>query len=176
MDFIVALPTTPEGSDALLTMADKFSKQNGFVMGKTTWEGADWSKSVVTFWMTAVINQKYRPLTWSGTPYRAYVLRIISRNRYQSIKQHKTARRRSEDLKVYIAIPCKRIHPWEIPKIHYKGKLEFENHSDIDMCYGQTGLQYANSGIRSEAEIEEKRQASQLARHHHQLQHGINKH
>lgn len=64
-----------------------------------------------------------------------------------------------------IAKSCKRIHPFEIPKIHCKGKLEFENHSDIDMCYGrQTVLQYANSGIRSEAEIEEKRKASQLAR------------
>lgn len=63
MDFIVALLTTPEGFDALLTMTDKFSKQNGFVTGKTTWEGAEWSKSVVTFWMTAVINQKYRPPT-----------------------------------------------------------------------------------------------------------------
>lgn len=66
---------------------------------------------------------------------------------------------------------------WGAQLAYCKGKLEFENHSDIDMCYGQqTVLQYANSGIRSEAEIEEKHKASQLARHHHQLQHGINKH
>ena len=52
MDFIVALPATPEGFDALLAMTDKFSKQNGFVPGKTTWEGADWAEVVVTFWWT----------------------------------------------------------------------------------------------------------------------------
>ncbi|KAJ5942399.1 hypothetical protein N7516_002567 [Penicillium verrucosum] len=34
-------------------MTDKFTKQNGFVPGKATWQGIDWSKSVLTFWWTA---------------------------------------------------------------------------------------------------------------------------
>lgn len=37
-------------------------------------------------------------------------------------------------------------------------------------------LQYTNSGIRSEAEIEEKHKAYRLAEDRDQLQHGINKH
>ncbi|CRL23222.1 unnamed protein product [Penicillium camemberti] len=41
------------GFDAVLAMTDKFSKQNGFVPGKTTWDGPDWAKSVVTFWWIA---------------------------------------------------------------------------------------------------------------------------
>lgn len=53
MDFITGLPKTPEGFDGLLVMTDKFTKQNGFVLGKTTWQGVDWSKSVLTFWWIA---------------------------------------------------------------------------------------------------------------------------
>ncbi|KAJ5203188.1 hypothetical protein N7449_005267 [Penicillium cf. viridicatum] len=53
LDFIVGLPVTEEGFDALLAMTDKFSKQNGFIPGKTTWEGGDWAESVVTFFWIA---------------------------------------------------------------------------------------------------------------------------
>ena len=43
MDFIPALPTTPDGFDCLLTVTCKFSKRVLLIPGKTTWSAAEWA-------------------------------------------------------------------------------------------------------------------------------------
>lgn len=50
-----------------------------------------------------------------------------------------------------------------IPKIHCKSS-SLKNHGDSDTCYGQqTVIQYANSGIRSEAEIKDEKNTKRLS-------------
>ena len=55
MDFIVALPVTAEGCDALLTVTDKFSKRNLVIPGKTTYDAADWADLL----LAALIQQAW---------------------------------------------------------------------------------------------------------------------
>ena len=47
MDFIPALPTTPEGFDTLLTITDKFSKRVLLIPGMITWTAAEWADVVL---------------------------------------------------------------------------------------------------------------------------------
>ena len=43
MDFIVSLPITINGYDAILTVTDKFSKQITLILGLTTWDAFEWA-------------------------------------------------------------------------------------------------------------------------------------
>ena len=45
LDFIVSLPITRNGFDAILTVTDKFTKWITLVPGKTTWDAHDWAVS-----------------------------------------------------------------------------------------------------------------------------------
>jgi Integrase zinc binding domain len=47
IDFILALPTSREGSDQTLTITDKFTKQNGIVHGKSSWSAEEWGEALV---------------------------------------------------------------------------------------------------------------------------------
>lgn len=53
MDFIIALPRSKNGHDALNSMTDKFSKANGFVPGCTDWSAEQWAIATLCFWQTA---------------------------------------------------------------------------------------------------------------------------
>ena len=43
MNFIVSLPTTMNGYDAILTVTDKFSKWITLILGLTTWDAFEWA-------------------------------------------------------------------------------------------------------------------------------------
>ena len=43
IDFIVSMPETPDGMDAILSTTDKFSKRISLVAGKTTWSAPEWA-------------------------------------------------------------------------------------------------------------------------------------
>ncbi|KAJ5407337.1 hypothetical protein N7465_008621 [Penicillium sp. CMV-2018d] len=53
MDLVVALPTTPDGFDSVMSMTDKFTKLIALLPGRTNWSGEEWAESVVTYWWTA---------------------------------------------------------------------------------------------------------------------------
>ena len=46
IDFILAMPLTPEGIDCAMSVTCKFSKRNTFVPGKTTWKAAEWAAAL----------------------------------------------------------------------------------------------------------------------------------
>jgi Reverse transcriptase (RNA-dependent DNA polymerase)/RNase H-like domain found in reverse transcriptase/Integrase zinc binding domain len=46
LDFILALPESPEGFNVLLTMTDKYSKRVALIPGKDTWKAKDWAKAL----------------------------------------------------------------------------------------------------------------------------------
>ena len=47
IDFILAMPVTPEGFDCAMSVTCKFSKRNTFVPGKTTWTAAEWATALI---------------------------------------------------------------------------------------------------------------------------------
>lgn len=51
LDFIVGLPMTDNGIDAILLIVDKFTKFIRYILGKTTWTAEEWA--------TAYIDQEY---------------------------------------------------------------------------------------------------------------------
>ena len=47
IDFILALPTSPEGFDCTMSLTDKFCKAVAFIAGKSTWDGNEWAIAVL---------------------------------------------------------------------------------------------------------------------------------
>ena len=47
IDFILAMPVTPEGFDCAMSITCKFSKRNTFIPGKTTWTAAEWATALL---------------------------------------------------------------------------------------------------------------------------------
>ena len=47
LDFILALPTTPEGFDCVLTVTDKFTKRTTHIPGKSTWKAHEWAAALL---------------------------------------------------------------------------------------------------------------------------------
>ncbi|KAL1981340.1 hypothetical protein VTN96DRAFT_2781 [Rasamsonia emersonii] len=53
IDFILGLPVSKGGNDAILSQTDKFTKQIGLIAGKATWSAEDWAIALVDFWQRA---------------------------------------------------------------------------------------------------------------------------
>ena len=47
IDFILALPTSRNGEDTIMSVTDKFSKRVTFIPGVETWTAEDWAKSLL---------------------------------------------------------------------------------------------------------------------------------
>ena len=47
IDFILALPVSREGFDAVLTVTEKFSKRITLIPGKSTWTAKDWANALI---------------------------------------------------------------------------------------------------------------------------------
>ena len=47
LDFILALPTTAEGFDSVITVTDKFFKRITYLIGEVTWKARDWAVALL---------------------------------------------------------------------------------------------------------------------------------
>jgi transposase InsO family protein len=47
IDFILALPETQQGFNAVMSVTDKFSKRITLILGKDTWSAADWASALL---------------------------------------------------------------------------------------------------------------------------------